>query len=338
MTRLDGYVTLTRMRRLFTVLIALASLGFICLMAGGAWVIQQLHHPASFDTPRELMIAPGTTGKALTDQLKEQKFIEQDILFYTLLRLQPITLRTGEYLIPAHSSIRAIHDILRSGQPIQRYFTLPEGMTVKQALILLRQNEFLSGAIDALPPEGSLLPDTYAFTRGDSRLNVIKRMQQAQQELLKELWDKRDPDLLLNSPQEAVILASIVEKETGQADERRKVAGLFYNRLRIGMMLQTDPTVVYAITDGLGHMGGKPLLRKHLAVDSPYNTYRYAGLTPTPIANPGRASLEAVFNPEKHDYLFFVADGTGGHAFSETLSGHNANVAKWRKIKKEKKD
>jgi UPF0755 protein len=324
------------MRRLFTVLIALTSLGFICLMAGGWWVIQEIHRPAPFDTPRELMVTNGQTGLSLATKLREQDTITNDKLFYALLRVQPITLKTGEYEIPAHSSIKEIRDILKSGKTIQRQFTVAEGLTVKQVMILLQQNEFLTGEISTPPEEGSLLPDTYAFTRGETRQVLIDRMQAAQKTLLDELWDKRDPRLPLQTPLEAITLASIVEKETGQADERRKIAGLFYNRLRAGMLLQTDPTVVYAVTDGLGHMGGKPLLKKHLGIDSPYNTYKYAGLPPTPIANPGRASIEAVFNPEKHDDLFFVADGTGGHVFSETLSGHNANVTQWRKIKKGK--
>ena len=314
----------------------LASLFFICLIAGGGWVVHAINAPAPFDTQKEIIVSPGSSGGMVSDQLTRADIIDQPKIFYLLLRLGHVTIKAGEYEIPAHSSLKQIVTLLQSGKTIQRSFTLAEGLTVKQALILMQQNEFLSGDITTPPAEGSLLPDTYQFTRGDTREALIKRMQDAQKKLLDELWDKRDTALPLKTPQEAVTLASIVEKETGKAEERSRIAGLFYNRLKIGMALQTDPTVVYAVTDGLGHMGGKPLLKKHLEADSPYNTYRVVGLPPGPIANPGRASLGAVFAPEHHDYLFFVADGTGGHVFSETLAGHNANVTEWRKIKKAK--
>lgn len=322
------------MKKLLALLVTLFSLALVTAVGFGIWTMQQLNAPGTFEAQKEFMVQDGQTGHDVTGQLASEGLVAEPKIFYGLLRLRPITIKTGEYTIPARASMKEIFDILREGKVIQRQFTLAEGLTVKQAMILMQQNEFLTGEVKTVPKEGSLLPDTYSFTRGETRDALIVRMQAAQKEVLDALWEKRDTSLPLKSPEEAVTLASIVEKETGKAEERNKIAGLFYNRLKIGMALQTDPTVVYAITDGLGHMGGKRLYSRHLQVDSPYNTYKVVGLPPGPIANPGRASLEAVFAPERHDYLFFVADGTGGHVFSETLKGHNENVTEWRKIKK----
>ena len=184
-----------------------------------------------------------------------------------------------------------------------------------------------------------MLPETYNYTKAESRADILQRMRSAQQAAIDELWPKRAANLPFDTPEDALILASIVEKETGVGGERARIAGVFVNRLRIGMALQTDPTVIYALTmgkhknDGQGPLGRR-LLSKDLKVDSPYNTYRYPGLPPTPIANPGRAAIEATLNPEENDYFYFVADGTGGHVFSKILDEHNANAAKWRKIRK----
>lgn len=324
------------MKKLLTLLVTLFSLGLITVIGFGVWTMTQLNTPAAFDVEKEFIIQSGDTGLDVSNHLGAQGLISEPKIFYGLLRLRPITIKTGEYSIPPHASMKDIFNLLQEGKIIQRQFTLAEGLTVKQMMILLQQNEFLTGEVKTPPKEGSLLPDTYSFTRGETRDALIARMQAAQKEVLDDLWAKRDTSLPLKSPEEAVILASIVEKETGKAEERNKIAGLFYNRLKIGMALQTDPTVVYAVTDGLGHMGGKRLYSKYLQIDSPYNTYKVVGLPPGPIANPGRASLEAVFAPEQHNYLFFVADGTGGHVFSETLAGHNKNVTEWRKIRKQK--
>jgi UPF0755 protein len=195
----------------------------------------------------------------------------------------------------------------------------------------LQNTEWLSGDVD-VPEEGVLLPETYRADRGDSRQSLLDRMRSDQQALLDRLWASRQPGLPFSSPREAVILASIVEKETGQADERRRVAGVFINRLRIGMRLQSDPTVIYAISRG--EPLGRGLRASELLSRSPWNTYAYSGLPPTPIANPGKASLEAVLDPIKTQELFFVADGRGGHVFARTLSEHNANVARWREIER----
>lgn len=326
------------MKRFITFCASFLILCLLTLTVAGIWFTREIKKPGGFETDQEIIIQPGTSGRAIAEKFADSGMVAYPDLFYGVIRAKSVTVKAGEYAIPARSSINDILAILQDGKPIQRNFTLTEGQTVKQAMQALQENEFLTGDMPAeLPPEGSLLPETYGFTRGDTREAIIKRMREAQSKMLTELWAARDKDLPIDDVQQAVTLASIVEKETGIASERAKIAGLFYNRLKIGMPLQSDPTVVYVITDHLGHMGGKPLLGSALQVDSPYNTYKVVGLPPGPIANPGKASLEAVLHPEHHGYLFFVADGTGGHAFSETLAAHNKNVMQWRKIKKKLK-
>ena len=227
-------------------------------------------------------------------------------------------------------------EILRSGETLVHRLTVPEGLTSREIVALVNGAEKLSGEIAELPAEGSLLPDTYHFARGDDRGELVARMRQAQADLMSSLWKERAENLPLASPEEAIILASIVEKETGLAEERNLVAGVFVNRLNKKMRLQSDPTVVYGVTMGKAPLG-RPLSRKDLKTKTPYNTYTNAGLPPGPIANPGRAALEAVLQPTKTDHLYFVADGSGGHAFAKTLAQHNRNVAKWRKLQKQKK-
>jgi UPF0755 protein len=213
---------------------------------------------------------------------------------------------------------------------------LAEGVTSWQVVEALKAVDFLTGEVDQVPPEGSLAPDSYEVRAGDSRASVLERMQAAQVKILQDAWDARVDGLPLASKEEALILASIIEKETSVAYERRKVASVFINRLNKGMRLQTDPTVIYGITKGQGVLG-RGLRRSELRAKTPYNTYQISGLPPGPIANPGRASIKAALDPDSTDYIFFVADGTGGHAFSVTLKEHNANVAKWRIIEAERK-
>lgn len=236
-------------------------------------------------------------------------------------------------------SMRDIVSAMQEGQTVQYQFTIPECTTSFEVMNILNDIELLSGELSTPPPEGSVYPDTYNYIRGESRFDVVSRMQGIMDTALEESWSARKPDnALLKTPGEALILASIVEKEAGDPNERRRVAGLFLNRLEKGMRLQSDPTVIYGIIDGrpqTGGMGplGRRILRKDLEFDSPYNTYIYTGLPPGPICNPSKASIEAVLDPEEHDYIYMVADGTGGHAFAVTLSEHNNNVAKWRKIR-----
>ncbi len=220
---------------------------------------------------------------------------------------------------------------MRQGRTVVRRFTVPEGLTSAQVVALLEKEPALTGTVSKPPRNGALLPETYHYAYGDSRAALVERMQAAMTQALAEAWKGRDEGLPLETPQQALVLASIVEKETGIAAERAKVAGVFVNRLEAGMKLQSDPTVIFALTDGAGELG-RALTRNDWKFESAYNTYVNAGLPPGPIANPGKASLQAVAKPEKHEFLYFVADGTGGHVFAKTLPDHNRNVARWREI------
>lgn len=270
-------------------------------------------------------------------------------IYHDQLRLKILTrffhkaesMKAGEYHFAAQSSLQDILSKIEDGDTYQRYVTIPEGLTswqVKKLLLDQLDIEAEFTMADMTFGEAGILPETYAYSFHETIDQIIKRMKQAQDQVLDEAWENRQDDLPIDTKEEALILASIIEKETAVPDEYEKVAGVFINRLRIGMALQTDPTVIYALTkgevedEGMGPLGRR-LLRKDLEVDDPYNTYKYPGLTPGPICNPGAKAIQAALNPEDHDYIYFVADGTGGHAFAKTLDGHNANVAKWRKIR-----
>ncbi|MGH6919137.1 MAG: endolytic transglycosylase MltG, partial [Geminicoccaceae bacterium] len=226
----------------------------------------------------------------------------------------------------------SVINMLARGETVARRLTVAEGLTVAEVFRLLAETEGLSGELPEPPPEGSLLPETYFYALGDERAALVRRMQRGMRQLLDELWPARVDALPLADREQALILASIVDKETGVAEERGAVAAVFYNRLRRGMRLQSDPTVIYGLTEGNGPLD-RELTRADWLHDSPYNTYLIDGLPPGPIGNPGRAALEAVLNPDDVDYLYFVADGSGGHAFGRTLEEHNRNVAKWRRLK-----
>ncbi|MCM2292054.1 endolytic transglycosylase MltG [Allorhizobium sp. BGMRC 0089] len=246
------------------------------------------------------------------------------------------TLKAGEYEIKAGSSMKDVLDLLQSGKSILYAVTFPEGFTVKQMFDKLAADPMLEGDLPkVLPPEGSLRPDTYKFTRGTQRQDIVDQMLAAQKKLVQEIWTNRAADLKLKSPEELVTLASIVEKETGKDDERAHVASVFLNRLEKGMRLQSDPTVIYGLFGGDGKPADRPIYQSDLQKQTPYNTYLIKGLPPGPICNPGRAALEAVANPWRTKDLYFVADGTGGHVFAATLQEHNANVRQWRKLQAE---
>ena len=246
-------------------------------------------------------------------------------------------LKAGEYEIKAGASMKDIMELLKSGKSILYSVSLPEGLTVKQMFDRLAADPVLEGELPAeLPPEGSLRPDTYKFSRGTKRTAVIKQAAAAQQKLVDDIWDKRDSDLPIETKEEFVTLASIVERETGKADERPHVASVFMNRLQKGMRLQSDPTVVYGLFGGAGKPSDRPIFKSDLEKETPFNTYIIKGLPPGPIANPGKAALEAVANPWRTNDLYFVADGTGGHVFAPTLDEHNANVRRWRKLEADK--
>ena len=239
-------------------------------------------------------------------------------------------LKAGEYRFEAGTSMREAMELLLSGRTVVRRLTVPEGLTVAEVLRLVAEADGLEGPVPASPPEGALLPETYHFSYGDERAKLVERMRRSMDEALADLWPKRSPDLPLATPQEALVLASLVEKETGKPEERRMVASVFVNRLKRGMKLQSDPTVIYGLTRGRGPLE-RPLTRVDLDSATPWNTYRIDGLPPGPIANPGRAALEAALQPAATRYLYFVADGSGGHAFAETLEQHNRNVRDWRR-------
>ncbi|MEO1207055.1 MAG: endolytic transglycosylase MltG [Pseudomonadota bacterium] len=242
-------------------------------------------------------------------------------------------LKAGQYRFEAGAPMAQVLSSILSGRSYLKKLTFPEGLTSQQIVARINAAEFLKGEIKAVPGEGILMPDTYSFTDGYDRQAVLDRLAQAQKSFLARAWEKRQEGLPFSTPEEALILASIVEKETGQADERREVAAVFVNRLRKGMRLQSDPTIIYGIVGGKGSLG-RPIYKSDIAKTTPYNTYRIDGLPPTPISNPGRASIEAVLNPTQSNALFFVADGTGGHKFSKTLAEHNKAVAQWRRIEK----
>jgi UPF0755 protein len=240
-------------------------------------------------------------------------------------------LKAGEYRIASRSSLRRVLDDVRNGRVVRRFVTIPEGVTSETVVAILGANPVLEGVVSA-PPEGSVLPETYQVERGDDRAAVLKRMMDSQEALLAQLWAKRQAGLPFDTPEEAVTLASIVEKETAVASERPRVAAVFVNRLRRGMRLESDPTIIYGINRG--RPLGRGIRASELATATPYNTYQIDGLPPTPIANPGRASLAAVLDPPKTDELFFVADGSGGHVFAKTYEEHTRNVVRWRELEK----
>ncbi|MDX1581615.1 MAG: endolytic transglycosylase MltG, partial [Alphaproteobacteria bacterium] len=243
-------------------------------------------------------------------------------------------LQAGEYAFDSGMTMYEVMEKLRSGDTVVRRLTIPEGLSTSEILALVRAEPALSGEIEEEPEEGLLLPETYHFHLGDDRQGLVNRMKESMQEAITNLWPERQEGLPITSPYEAKILASIVEKETAVASERPHVAGVFINRLNLGMPLQSDPTVVYGITGG-GPLG-RPLRRSELDAETPYNTYQFRGLPPTPIANPGLASLKAVLDPLETKDLYFVADGTGGHAFAETYREHQRNVRKWRQLERER--
>jgi UPF0755 protein len=243
-------------------------------------------------------------------------------------------LKPGEYSFQKNASLRDVIGTMVEGKVVQHSVTIPEGLTSEQIVTRLSDNDIFAGSVREIPREGTLLPETYKFPRGTSREQVIARMQQTQKRVLAEIWERRSPDIPIKSPEQLVTLASIVEKETGKADERSRVAAVFVNRLRQKIKLQSDPTIIYGLVGGKGTLG-RPIKRSEIQQPSPYNTYVVDGLPPGPIANPGRASLEAAANPARTRDLFFVADGTGGHAFSDTYDQHQKNVAKLRTMEKQ---
>ncbi len=265
------------------------------------------------------------------DLLMREGVIDQPYLFIAgaLMFKAKHDLKYGEYRFVKGSSLQDVVDTIIEGKVVQHAFTVAEGLTSDQIVQKLTENEVLTGNIRDVPREGTLLPETYRFTRGMTREQIVRRMQQDHKRVLQEVWERRSPDLPVRTPEQLVTLASIIEKETGKPEERTRVAAVFVNRLRQKIKLQSDPTIIYGLVGGKGTLG-RPIMRSEIEQPTPYNTYMIEGLPPGPIANPGRASLEAAANPARTKELFFVADGTGGHAFSDTYEQHQRHVARLR--------
>jgi UPF0755 protein len=281
---------------------------------------------------------PARAGKRdIADVLQREGVINVNPWFFIggVLALKASQdLKPGEYQFQKNASLRDVIGTIVEGKVVQHAVTIPEGLTSEQIVARLSDSDIFTGSVREIPREGTLLPETYKFPRGTPREQVIQRMQQAQKRVLAEIWERRNPDVPLRSPDQLITLASIVEKETGKADERSRVAAVYVNRLRQKMKLQSDPTIIYGLVGGKGTLG-RPIRRSEITQPSPYNTYVIDGLPPGPIANPGRASLEAVANPARTRDLFFVADGSGGHAFTEAYDQHQKNVAKLRSMEKQ---
>jgi UPF0755 protein len=300
--------------------------------AGAAylWFLRAVDAPGPLAAEAQLVIPRGTGMEGIARQLEGAGVLTDHRLFLALAWLERPVLKAGEYRFPANTSLRAAMALLAEGRTVIRRLTVPEGLTSTRVLALVQNAEGLSGTVASVPAEGALLPETWNYAWGDDRAALLARMMRARDDVLADLWPKRAPNLPLKTAEEALVLASIVEKETAVAAERPLVAGVFINRLRRNMRLQSDPTVVYGAQPG--NPAERSPTRAELDQANAWNTYRIDGLPPSPIANPGRASIAAVLNPATHDYFYFVADGAGGHAFARTLDEHNRNVARWRRL------
>ncbi|EJC70368.1 hypothetical protein Rleg5DRAFT_6176 [Rhizobium leguminosarum bv. viciae WSM1455] len=314
----------------------------VCVVAviGFYYATSTYRNPGPLQTNTNFIVRNGAGLTEIASNLERNAIISDARIFRYLTATHLSageSLKAGEYEIKARASMRDIMELLKSGKSILYSVSFPEGLTVRQMFDRMLQDTVLEGDLPAaLPTEGSLRPDTYKFSRGTKRSEIIEQMAAAQHKLVDQIWDKRDSSLPLRSKEEFVTLASIVEKETGVPDERAHVASVFLNRLGKGMRLQSDPTIIYGLFGGEGKPADRPIYQSDLKRETPYNTYVIKGLPPTPIANPGKDALEAVANPWKTQDLYFVADGTGGHVFSATLEEHNANVKRWRKLEADK--
>ncbi|MBO6728304.1 MAG: endolytic transglycosylase MltG [Maricaulis sp.] len=319
-------------------LVVLALLAAGGMYAGYRWMQDEFAAPGPTAEATVTTLPRGAGLIRIASQLENEGLISDARIFRFAVTLDEgdRSLRAGEYEIPAGASMAQIYELLRSGQTVQHPVTLAEGLTSAMIVRSLAEEAVLTGDISETPAEGALLPETYLVTRGTSRQEIIERMARAQDELLDALWDQRAENLPFETREEAIILASIVEKETGIGGERGEVAGVFVNRLRRGMRLESDPTIIYGISQG------EPLGRglRRSEIDNPnnaWNTYQIPALPPTPIANPGREAIAAVLNPTETSALFFVADGTGGHVFADTYAEHQQNVRRWRQIERQRR-
>jgi len=316
---------------------AIFTLLILFVLGGGAAVVfgkLRFEAPGPLQADKMVNIPPRAGLVEIADILQKEGVMDEHRLVFIggVFALKARSeLKSGEYLFPKRASVKDVVETMVEGKVVQHLLTIPEGLTSEQIAARLLDSQILTGTMRDTPREGSMLPNSYAFRRGDTREQAVQRMQQAQQQVLKEAWERRARDLPVRSPEQLIILASIIEKETSRPEERTRVAAVFANRLKQKMRLQTDPTVIYGLAPGKGTLG-RPLSRADLERPTPYNTYIIDALPPGPIANPGRASIEAAANPARTKELYFVADGTGGHAFAETYDQHLKNVARLRAI------
>lgn len=307
------------------------------------WISSQLDSAGPLKETRTVVVRRGEGSRDIARRLEQEGVIASQHVFiaYYLARQlsswfggKPLQLKAGDYELRPGISTRDVAELIGEGKVVLFRLTIPEGLTSYQIVERIRADQSLTGEIDVIPDEGTLLPDTYHVPRGTSRQAVIKTMQAEQSRFLNAIWEARQPDLPFRNIGEAVILASIVERETGPNDKYEDIASVFINRLRRGMPLQSDPTILYGVDGGQVNWG-RPIYRSEIQQKTSHNTYQFRGLPPTPICNPGRAAIQAVLNPSKTDYLYFVASGNGSSVFSQTLEEHNVAVANWRKVEKE---
>ncbi len=324
---------------------------WLLVLAGAAAIFAYFYFTSAIAKPgptaenTTYVVQQGASGASIAQGLQRQGVIGDALLFRIASRLYGggRTLQAGEYEIPAHASVRQIVELMASGAAMQHAVTFPEGITIRGVMKVIEDNDVLTGPMPEAPPEGSILPETYHVERGMTRAALLQQMREARDRALAEIWAGRDQSIPARTPDQLVSLASIVERETGVASERPLVAAVFTNRLRRPMRLESDPTIIYGVCkqfparcrdgrliDAAGHI--RVIRQSEIALNTGYNTYRIDGLPPTPICNPGRSALEATAHPAQSNALFFVADGTGGHAFAATVAEHNANVARWRTI------
>jgi UPF0755 protein len=317
---------------IFTLLILVALVGGVAFAVGKT----RFEAPGPLEREKAVNIPSRLGILDIADLLRREGVIDEHPMIFMggVIALKARTeLKSGEYVFGRHASVRDVVETMMEGKVVQHAVTLPEGLTSEQIVRRLLDSEILTGNIRDIPREGSLLPESYRFGRGTPREQVLQRMQRDQKRVLQEVWDRRSPDLPVRTPEQLVILASIIEKETSKHDERTRVAAVFVNRLKQRKRLESDPTIIYGLVGGKGSLG-HPITKSEKETPTPYNTYMIDGLPPGPIANPGRASLEAAANPARTKEMFFVADGTGGHVFSETYDQHLRNVAKLRGLER----
>src|SRR3954462_9046725 len=318
---------------------AIFSIILLLAIAGGvAWSYgkHKFEQQGPLDRDKVVNIPKGLGLREIADLLARENVIDQPMVFIgsVLVLKAKDELKFGEYKFTKQITLRETIDVIVEGKVVQHAFTIPEGLTSEQIVARLAEVDFLAGNIREIPKEGTLLPETYNFPRGTTREQAIQRMQQMHRRALQEIWERRSAEVPVKTPEALVTLASIVEKETGRADERSRVAAVFANRIRQRMKLQSDPTIIYGLVGGKGTLG-RPIKRSEITQPSPYNTYVIEGLPPGPISNPGRLTLEGTASPARTRDLYFVADGTGGHTFTETYDQHQKNVAKLRAMEKQ---